>query len=327
MEREGIKKKNYLECEGRWNMWTDLWRDCAALGTHQNGDLVRRCISHNLKSFPARLMLFLKNIAGRVSRVLCLTIFEARGLDIFAMDFSLASVGIAKGFHSPLDEGTRKSKPLLEGKLTDTKDLEGNKQPFGIGSALTHPNDGVDTEYQVDKTQSTRFEVSDPNNKSKTYSELELDSEPLILIIVDDIQALLGDYEDEHKDDSDDDMFEAGEEMDEEIQQEKHEEVAASYADLRGVVEGFAIEAYNNKNTYDIAINSVMENVEKTNAERIEEHITLPMALNRVTKTLEDDLALKASMQKMTDTNTTTSGIINDLSELIRNANLPKIIT
>ncbi|GKG29176.1 hypothetical protein Tco_0416541, partial [Tanacetum coccineum] len=108
---------------------------------------------------------------------------------------------------------------------------------------------------------------------------------------------------------------------------EKHEEVAASYADLRAAVEGFAIEAYNNKNTYDIAINSFMENVEKTNAARIKEHTTVLMALNRVTKTLEADLALKVSMQKMADTNTTTSGIINDLTELLRNANLPEIIT
>ncbi|GKC87621.1 hypothetical protein Tco_1148270 [Tanacetum coccineum] len=36
---------------------------------------------------------------------------------------------------------------------------------------------------------------------------------------------------------------------------------------------------------------------------------------------------MKASMQKMAETNTTTSGSISDLTELLRNANLPAIIT
>ncbi|GJY94593.1 hypothetical protein Tco_0510954 [Tanacetum coccineum] len=39
----------------------------------------------------------------------------------------------------------------------------------------------------------------------------------------------------------------------------KHEESIASYADLRVAVEGFTIEADNNRNNYDIVINNVME--------------------------------------------------------------------
>ncbi|GJU69359.1 hypothetical protein Tco_1255618 [Tanacetum coccineum] len=39
----------------------------------------------------------------------------------------------------------------------------------------------------------------------------------------------------------------------------KHEEATASYADLRVAVEGFTTEADNNRNNYDIVINSVME--------------------------------------------------------------------
>ncbi|GKC07049.1 hypothetical protein Tco_0998659 [Tanacetum coccineum] len=96
---------------------------------------------------------------------------------------------------------------------------------------------------------------------------LKLDFQPLVLSTIADIQALLGD--DELKDDSDKDVFKAGDEMDEDIQQadeeetnympiterqlvrnlqnfykvlyaqvaedywEKHEEVSASYADLK----------------------------------------------------------------------------------------------
>ncbi|GJW48791.1 hypothetical protein Tco_0080437 [Tanacetum coccineum] len=107
----------------------------------------------------------------------------------------------------------------------------------------------------------------------------------------------------------------------------KHEEVAASYADLRAAVEEFAAESENNMNNYDIAINSLMESVEKINGARVEERTTLLKALNRVSETLEADSALKASMQKMTETNTTTFGNINSLTELLRNANLPEILT
>ncbi|GJY00303.1 hypothetical protein Tco_0357321 [Tanacetum coccineum] len=48
-----------------------------------------------------------------------------------------------KGFHSLLDEGTCKSKPFPEGKLTDAKDPGENKQPTGMGSPSTYLDDGT----------------------------------------------------------------------------------------------------------------------------------------------------------------------------------------
>ncbi|GJU69360.1 hypothetical protein Tco_1255619 [Tanacetum coccineum] len=83
---------------------------------------------------------------------------------------------------------------------------------------------GVSTKYQMDQTQSTRFEVSDPDqNKGNTSFEVEPDSEPLILTTFGDIQALL-DSEDELKDESNEEMYEAKKEMDYEIQQPVDEE-------------------------------------------------------------------------------------------------------
>ncbi|GJY21730.1 hypothetical protein Tco_0394296 [Tanacetum coccineum] len=92
-----------------------------------------------------------------------------------------------KGFHSPLDEGTRTSKPLLEGKMNDLKDSKGNKQLADMGLLATHPDDGPD------------------HNKGKNSSEVEPNTETLLLTTVADIQALLEDFEDELKDASDDD--------------------------------------------------------------------------------------------------------------------------
>ncbi|GJX17550.1 hypothetical protein Tco_0218382 [Tanacetum coccineum] len=107
----------------------------------------------------------------------------------------------------------------------------------------------------------------------------------------------------------------------------KHEKVATSYTNHKATVQGFAVESDNNKNDYDIFINSVMGTVEQLNGARVEERTTLLKSLNRVFKTLEADSILKASIQKMAETNTTTSGNITDLTEIIRNAKLPEIIT
>ncbi|GKG53643.1 hypothetical protein Tco_0555043, partial [Tanacetum coccineum] len=77
---------------------------------------------------------------------------------------------------------------------------------------------GVCTKYQVDQTQSTRFEVSDPDqNKGNTSFEVEPDSEPLKLTTYGEIQTLLGDSEDELKDDIDEEIYEAREELGEEF--------------------------------------------------------------------------------------------------------------
>ncbi|GKA76607.1 hypothetical protein Tco_0783068 [Tanacetum coccineum] len=170
-----------------------------------------------------------------------------------------------KGSHSPPNEGTRRSKPLSEGKLTDAKDPEGNiqladskgnKHSTDKGLPATVPNEsigktkplpkgprkdkyserlkpladmesltphvtvlsGTDADYQVDQTQSTRFEVSVlDQHQGKTSYEVELDFEPLKLTTIADIQALLGTFDDDLKEDSDDDVFETQEEIDEDI--------------------------------------------------------------------------------------------------------------
>ncbi|GJV30144.1 retrovirus-related pol polyprotein from transposon TNT 1-94 [Tanacetum coccineum] len=81
-----------------------------------------------------------------------------------------------KGSYSPLDEGTRKSQPLPKGKMTDPKDLGGNKHPVDMGLPAMVPDKsiGTDAKYQMDQTQSTRFEVSVPDqHQSKTSFEME----------------------------------------------------------------------------------------------------------------------------------------------------------
>nr|GFA42120.1 hypothetical protein [Tanacetum cinerariifolium] len=103
----------------------------------------------------------------------------------------------------------------------DPKDSRRNKQLTDRDhtSTLVTGLSGSGTKYQVDQTQSTLFEMLDlDQNKGKSSSKVEPDFEPLKLITFGEIQALLGDSEDELKNDSDDKIYEAGEEMDEEIQ-------------------------------------------------------------------------------------------------------------
>ncbi|GJW93239.1 hypothetical protein Tco_0172911 [Tanacetum coccineum] len=69
----------------------------------------------------------------------------------------------------------------------------------------------------------------------------------------------------------------------------KHEEVSASYVDLRAVVEEYAEENDFNRNRTEKAINNTMEFIEKINKARVDERSTLLKSLNRVLETLEAD--------------------------------------
>ncbi|GJY61583.1 retrovirus-related pol polyprotein from transposon TNT 1-94 [Tanacetum coccineum] len=99
------------------------------------------------------------------------------------------------------DESIGKPKPLPKGPRED-KDSERLKPLIDMES-LTPPVtvlSGTDVEYE-------------------TYSEVELDFEPLKLITTVDIQALFGTSNDDLKEDSEDDVSEVEEEMDEDIQE------------------------------------------------------------------------------------------------------------
>ncbi|GJY70527.1 hypothetical protein Tco_0474230 [Tanacetum coccineum] len=125
------------------------------------------------------------------------------------------------------DEGISITKHLPEGTNTEPKD-SGRLKPLTDRDSTTlfvTALLGTAAEYQVDKTQSTRFEVSDlDQHQSKTSSKVELDSEPLVIATVVDIQALLGASNDELKEDNDDDVFEARKDMDEDIQEPETKE-------------------------------------------------------------------------------------------------------
>ncbi|GKA78434.1 hypothetical protein Tco_0784971 [Tanacetum coccineum] len=74
-------------------------------------------------------------------------------------------------------------------------------------------------------------------------------------------------------------------------------------------------------------MNNTMDLIEKINIARVDERSTLLKSLNRVFKTLEADSTLKATMQAMAETNTTTFGNVTNLIELLRNSKLPEILT
>ncbi|GJT39538.1 hypothetical protein Tco_0939403 [Tanacetum coccineum] len=221
------------------------------------------------------------------------------------------------GFHSPLDDGTRKSQPLTKGKPTNAKDAEGNTQPVGIGlpsipldevtskskpflkGRMTDPKDSegnkkladmglpytvldeginktkplpeganikdknserfkpftnmksstppvtvfsrTDAKYQVDQTQSTRFEVSVPDqHQAKILPEVDRILKPSYSFTVADIQALL--EEDKLLEESYDDVLEAEEEMDEDIQEPDTKETQTHHSTEHTTEEPISIE-------------------------------------------------------------------------------------
>ncbi|GJV80146.1 retrovirus-related pol polyprotein from transposon TNT 1-94 [Tanacetum coccineum] len=123
------------------------------------------------------------------------------------------------------NEGTVKTKPLPEGPHRD-KDLEGLKPPADMEPLTTLVADllGIDVKYQADQTQSARLRYQPlTKNKGKTFSEVESDSQTLLLTTVANVQALLLSDE-ELMEGSEDDVFEAEDEMDEDIHHTNEEE-------------------------------------------------------------------------------------------------------
>nr|GEW29331.1 retrovirus-related Pol polyprotein from transposon TNT 1-94 [Tanacetum cinerariifolium] len=161
------------------------------------------------------------------------------------------------GFPSTLDEGTRKSKPLLEGIDTHPKDSGGNKQlldrnitfmTLDEATAKTmsrfegslgdkdskgnkpradmkplHTTDvnflGTGAKYQADGTQSSRLRYQSlTKNKGKPSYEGDLDTQPMILSYADVRASHL--FEDEAQE-SKEDILEAYDEMDDNPQSDE----------------------------------------------------------------------------------------------------------
>ncbi|GJR75655.1 hypothetical protein Tco_0088020 [Tanacetum coccineum] len=69
------------------------------------------------------------------------------------------------GFHSPLDDGTRKSQPLTKVKPTNAKDAEGNTQPVGIGLSSTPLDEVTSKSKPFLKGKTTDPKDSEGNKK------------------------------------------------------------------------------------------------------------------------------------------------------------------
>nr|GEU39538.1 retrovirus-related Pol polyprotein from transposon TNT 1-94 [Tanacetum cinerariifolium] len=106
----------------------------------------------------------------------------------------------------PLDEGTHKSKPLLEGKPTNLKNSEGNKQPDNMGLPSIVPDEGISKTKPLLEGENIKDKDSE---RFKPLTNMESSTLPVT---------------DKLLEESDDDMFEAGEEMDKDIQEHETEE-------------------------------------------------------------------------------------------------------
>ncbi|GJU31206.1 hypothetical protein Tco_1174795 [Tanacetum coccineum] len=284
------------------------------------------------------------------------------------------------GLLSTSDEGINSSQLFPEGNRLDAKDSEGNLHPTDIESAATHPDYGIrkskllpegtlsepkdlgrniqltdrgmpstnvtyqsrsDTKYQVDNTQSTQFEVLDPNHKKdKTSSEVEPDTQPPFQSLH-DFEFLMEDSEDDPKELSNEEVYEARDEMEytfplnTEVQSqpppyfkkviptkeephheesshhvsptpddshlkssklEKHEEVVASYADLKMEIAGFHDATYRANENTDTTLRNykrILAQFKTQNAEGINKFLTLVKELDfpSIKSTIESLLA------------------------------------
>ncbi|GJZ47952.1 hypothetical protein Tco_0601784 [Tanacetum coccineum] len=216
------------------------------------------------------------------------------------------------GFPSTsLDEGIRKSQPLPESTTADLKDFGGKVQPAEKGIPSMDSDKG---------TVKTMLLPEGPRgDKDSEGLKPPTDMEPLTNPIADLLGPALLLYDDEmvQKSDKDDpESSHAQEQSDEsdsdsscpdvlkkydnilpltERQLDKHEEAAASYADLRASDEDYYDENVDHMDQTDKLVKETMKTLDNISKARMDERAKLLKALTRVSETLEADSTLKES--------------------------------
>ncbi|GJU50444.1 hypothetical protein Tco_1219999, partial [Tanacetum coccineum] len=181
---------------------------------------------------------------------------------------------------------------------------------------------------KVDQTQSTRLRYwSLTKNKGKTSSKEEPNTQTLLLTTVADVRALLL-SDDELVEESNDDVFEAV--LYAQVTEdnwEKQEEADVSYSDFKASIKEYYEENFDHRTQTDKLIQERMFNLDKINKARVDKRAKFLKSLNKISETLVTDSSLKQEMKKMAESNTTISGNITNLNELLINAHLPDVIT
>ncbi|GJX95263.1 hypothetical protein Tco_0349849 [Tanacetum coccineum] len=224
------------------------------------------------------------------------------------------------------DEGISTSQPLSEGTPIDTKDSGSNIQltDRGLPSTLVIVQSGADTNYQ-DLSDEEIYEAGEEIDDEQPYTKEEpqptqhhspepsKEKSPFLHISPEpSLEASKKPKKSKKKRHSEDNWV-------------KHEEVAASYADLRAVVEEYVEENDDHRTQTKKAMNNTMELIEKINKSRFNECTNLLKSLNKVSETLKDDSTLKAPCRpwkKPTPLHLATSPV-----SLRKNSNFPEFMT
>ncbi|GKA12381.1 hypothetical protein Tco_0691927 [Tanacetum coccineum] len=241
-----------------------------------------------------------------------------------------------KGFHSPLDKGIRSSKPLLEGKSTDAKDPRGNMQPAGMRLPSTTLDEGTSKSLPLPKCKLIDPKESE-GNKQPTDMGLpatHLDkginttqplpegtnTDPKVLERLKPLANMV----------SSTPLVTALSRTDAKYQvdQTHSTRFEVSVPDQHQSKTSFEMELDSEPlDQTNKLMKKTMNRLDKISQARVDERAKLLKTLNRVFETLEADSVLKEAMKKMAETNNTTFGNLTSLTELLKNAQLPKILT
>ncbi|GJW63204.1 hypothetical protein Tco_0115088 [Tanacetum coccineum] len=199
---------------------------------------------------------------------------------------------------------TGKIKPLPEGPRED-KDSEILK-PFADMESQTSPVTALliaDAMYQVDQTQSTRFEVSVPyQNKGKTSSEVEPDSQTLVLTIA----------------------AEVGDEMDKDIQQADKEQTQSPKPSKESSTKIPIKEPASQEHQ---SPTPPKEKLESSHARDTDTSDSESSSCLETFRPYDNFVPVTERMKKMAKSNNAASGNITNLTKLLKNAQLPEVIT
>ncbi|GJZ65451.1 hypothetical protein Tco_0622147 [Tanacetum coccineum] len=211
---------------------------------------------------------------------------------------------------STLNEDTRKSKPLPKSTATPPKDSGGNIQPldmditsttFDEGTAKTMPRPGGSL---GDKDSGGNIPPHD----------MEPIHHPVADLIRTDLRAFIL-----SNDEIEEDILGAGEEMDEEPQ-EKHEEAAVNYADLKAFVDDYYDENIAHRDQTDKLVEASMSSLDKSSNTISDLHKGLNIItelLKEIKNAVKDDSVINKKIIEASESFTKFSTNITNLQSSV----------
>ncbi|GJZ65045.1 hypothetical protein Tco_0621741 [Tanacetum coccineum] len=224
------------------------------------------------------------------------------------------------GLPSILNEGTRPSKPLLEGTATYPKELGGNKQPLDRDITSTISNEGT--------TKTTPRPEGSLGDKDSGGNIPSANIEPIYNPITDlsrtgepsyegepDTQSMLLTYADVQA------IHLSEDEAQESDEEEQHEEAAVSYADLKAFVDQYYDKNIAYRDQTDKLVEASMSSLDRSSTTISDLYKGLSVVtqlLKEISNIVKDDPAINQKLNEAPETFVRISSNVTEVLSLVK---------